>query len=130
MLGRWYDKRFLLMLVGMFACGCGAGDPPLVARGKPVAHWLQQLKNPSAKARKQAAFCLGLVGSKDAAAIPALTAALKDNDAEVRRSAVLALLNIGPSAMSAVSALERAKSDSDPAVRTDAAKAIRRIQRD
>jgi hypothetical protein len=118
----------LFILVVCFVSGCGGSDAPLVAKGKPVSHWLRELKSSSAKARKQAAFCLGLVGTKDEAAIPALTRALKDDDAEVRRTAILALLNIGPPAREAVPALEQARSDRDGQVRSYAAKAIQKIQ--
>jgi vesicle coat complex subunit len=127
MVGRHLHKTLFFTVVLCFTSGCGNGAAPVVARGKPVSHWLQELKSPSAKARKQAAFCLGLVGAKDEAAVPALTGAVKDEDAEVRRAAVLALLNIGPPARDAVPALERARNDVDAQVRSYAAKAIQRI---
>jgi len=120
-----------MLFLGVLSVMSGCGEnPPLIARGKPVSHWLNEIRSPSAKARKQAAFSLGLVGTRDAAAIPALTDALKDGDAEVRRSAVLALLNIGAPARDALPALERARSDSDARVRTYAAKAVPKIRGD
>jgi len=120
-----------VLLLGLLSVSSGCGEnPPLIARGKPVSHWLNEIKSPSAKARKQAAFSLGLVGARDASSIPALTDALKDSDAEVRRSAVLALLNIGTPARDALPALERARNDSDAQVRTYAAKAIPKIRGD
>jgi hypothetical protein len=118
---------FLVVGVLIFASGCG-DERPLVARGKPVSHWLNELKSPKAKSRKQAAFCLGLVGSRDAAAIPALIQTLKDDEAEVRRSVVLALLNIGPAAREALPALEQARRDADERVRSYVPKAIQKIQ--
>jgi HEAT repeat protein len=120
-------RGFLLVTTLVFIAGCD-GATPVIAKGKPVAHWLNELKSPQAKARKQAAFCLGLVGTKDAAAIPALIRALKDDAADVRRTVVLALLNIGPPARDALPALERALSDSDAQVRSYAPKAIQKIQ--
>jgi HEAT repeat protein len=111
-----------------FAWGCAGSEAPLVAKGKPVSHWLQELKSPSGKARRQAAFCLGLVGAKHEGAIPALTHALQDRDTEVRRAAVLALLNIGPPAREAVPALENIRNDQDAQVRSYVAKAVQRIR--
>jgi HEAT repeat protein len=111
------------------AAGCGKSEPPLTAGGRPVSHWLDELKKPDPKARKKAVRELGHVGPADPAAIPAVTAAVKDKDAAVRREAVLALLNLGPAARDAAAALaEAAKSDPDPAVRQDAAKALERIR--
>jgi HEAT repeat protein len=128
MVGRHLYKILFFTVVLCFTSGCGSTAAPLVAKGKPVSHWLQELKRPSAKARKQAAFCLGLVGSKDETAVLALTRAVKDEDAEVRRTAVLALLNIGPPAKDAVPVLERARNDTDAQVRSYAVKAIQRIR--
>jgi HEAT repeat protein len=108
--------------------GCGESGTPVIARGKPVAHWLSELKSPSAKARKQAVFSLGLVGVKDAAAVPAVIGALRDTDVEVRRTAALALLNIGPAANEAVPALEQAGNDPDAKVRSYARKAVEHIR--
>lgn len=109
-------------------CGCQGEQGPLLSHDKPVAHWLNELKKPDAKARKKAVVALGHVGKADAAAIPALTSALKDRDAGVRDQAVLALLNLGPDAKEAVPALTEAKNDPDGTVRSHASKALARIQ--
>jgi HEAT repeat protein len=77
-----------------------------MAHGKPVAHWVQALQDPSATVRKKAVNVLGNVGAVDPAVVPALARALKDRDVGVRRAAVLALLKIGPAARDVVPALK------------------------
>jgi HEAT repeat protein len=120
---------YLLALVfAILLSGCAKKHKPITANGKPVGHWLEELKNPDPKARKKAAVALGNVGRADPAAIPALIAVLKDRDATVRDSAVLALLNIGPKARDAIPALTEARYDKDATVRSHAVKAVERVQ--
>ncbi len=108
--------------------GCGKPQAPL-AGGKPVSHWVQALSDPDAKARQEAAFKLGNVGSSDASVIPALIGALKDSDARVRCEAILALLKSGRDAAAASDSLgELQMHDRDPKVREYAAKALQRLQ--
>jgi HEAT repeat protein len=107
--------------------GCGSSEP-LLSHGKPVDHWLQELKNPDVKARKKAVVALGHVGTSDDRAIPALIDAVKDKDAQVRSEAVLALMNLGPQARDAIPALQEAERDRDATVRSQATKALARIQ--
>jgi HEAT repeat protein len=107
--------------------GCGSGEL-LLSHGKPVDHWLQEMKNPDVKARKKAVVALGHVGTADERALPALIDALKDKDAPVRSEAVLALMNLGPQARDAIPALQEAERDRDASVRALAAKALARIQ--
>ena len=95
----WAASLCLLLL------GCSRPTDPLTSHGKPVAHWLEELKQPDAKARKKAVVALGAVGKADPAAIPALIAVVKDDrDGRVRNEAVVALLNIGPDAEDAIPA--------------------------
>jgi len=107
--------------------GCGGPPTPLKIHDKPVAHWLQALHDPDAKARRKAIEALSNVGSADPAVIPALIEALDDREAGVRGAAVLALLKIGPEASEAVPALRKAQKDKDVKVRTYATKALVRI---
>jgi HEAT repeat protein len=107
--------------------GCGKKEP-VQAYGKPVAHWLEELRKPNAKARKKAVLALGQIGTADPETIPALIAAVKDTDAMVKETAILALLHIGPPAKDAVPALIQTQSDPDPAIRAKAKKALDRIQ--
>jgi HEAT repeat protein len=119
----------LAALAGVFLLvGCATKDSgPLQSHGKPVGHWVAELKNPDPRARKKAVTALGHVGTADAAAMPALIGAVKDRDAEVRDQAVLALLNLGTDAKEAVPALTEACKDSNATVRAHAAKALERI---
>jgi HEAT repeat protein len=107
---------------------CNHKTQPLQSHGRPVSHWLEELKKPDPQARKKAITALGHVGKADPAAIPALIGALHDSDARVRDSAVLALLNLGSDAKEAVPALTDATKDKDATVRNHAAKALERIQ--
>lgn len=124
--------RYLVM-IGMaiflveWVSGCGPVRPTL-AGGKPVGHWVQALRNPDVKVRKQAAFKLGNVGPTDSAALPALMAALKDRDARVRREAILALVKCGPGAKDAIPELiEVHRKDRDAKVREYAEKALEKL---
>jgi hypothetical protein len=116
----------------LFALAIGGCQPkdlgPMLSHGRPVAHWVEQLKLADAKARKKAVAALGHVGTADRAVIPALIAAVKDRDAGVRDEAVLALLRIGPDAIDARSVLLEAERDPDHRVRASARKALQRIQ--
>ena len=124
-------RRFLFTLaipLVVLLGGCSKAQPPL-AGGKPVAHWVEALQSPDAKARKRAAFKLGNVGPADPAALPALIGALKDRDAGVRQEAILALLKCGPAAREAIPALsDLQKSAPDAQTRTYAAKALANLQ--
>ena len=111
----------------LLLAGCGHREP-VVAHGKPVDYWLQELGNADAHRRLKAVGALGDVGAADSRAIPALADAVKDRDAGVRDGAVLALLNIGPDARTAVPALKEAVNDPDPTVRSHAQKGLLRIQ--
>jgi HEAT repeat protein len=114
---------FLILLLS------GCGRPPTQAGGKPVSHWVEALRSPDAKLRKEAAFKLGNVGDTDPTALPAVIEALKDRDAAVRREAILALLKFGPAAQEAVPTLtELRERDRDPKVRSYAAKALEKLQ--
>lgn len=119
---------FLAIVVAPYLGGCEAKEQPVLSHGKPVEHWLAELRKSDPQSRKKAIIALGHVGASDAAAVPAIIEAVKDRDAKVRAEAVLALLNIGPSAADAIPALEEAQMDRDARVRDYAAKALKRIQ--
>jgi HEAT repeat protein len=109
-------------------CGCGSGQPP-PDTGARVRHWLETLRKPEAKLRKEAAFKLGNLGNTDPATVgPALTAALKDADPAVRCEVILALLKCGQAARDAVAELSQIqRQDDDARVRDYAAKALAKI---
>jgi HEAT repeat protein len=123
-----HPLRTLALLTGLAVAGCSKPAAPLTAGGRPVAHWLDELKKPDPKARKKAVRELGHVGKADPAAIPAVTGALKDSDAAVRQEACLALLNLGPDAADADAALAGATQDPDAKVREYAAEALAKVR--
>jgi HEAT repeat protein len=116
-------------MLGMvvLAGGCGKGPPALV-HGKPVAHWVEALKNPEARSRQKAVAALGNAGAADPQVVPALIGAVKDRDSRVRGAAVLALLKIGPAAREAIPVLREAQKDKSPQVGAYAAKALEKIE--
>ena len=119
-----------VLILGLAGTGAGCRERPklLTAHGKPVEHWLGQLRQPNPAERRQAVKVLGGVGKADPAVLPGLIEAVRDTDPAVRSEAVLALLRIGPDAREAVPALTEAQADPDPTVRAQAAKALERIQ--
>src|SRR5258707_15637257 len=94
----------IITCFALLACGC-ARTTPTLAGGRPVGHWVLELKSPDAKARRHATEKLGNVGPNDPAVLPALRAALDDGNAQVRATAILALMKCGPAARDAVPAL-------------------------
>jgi HEAT repeat protein len=119
-----------MLILAMLLAGTGCRNRPklLTAHGKPVMHWLAQLKQPDPGARKQAVKVLGGIGKADPAVIPGLIEALQDADPGVRSEAVLALLRIGPDAREAIPALTAAQTDRDATVACGAGKALARIR--
>jgi HEAT repeat protein len=118
--------RRLLVLV-LLACLSGCGKE----RATRVPHWIEALKAPDARLRRQAAFTLGNLATTDAGVVPALTAALKDADAGVRCEAILALVKCGPEARQAVPVLrELQRKDRDARVRSYASQALAKVTDD
>ena len=121
-------RLLTLVFLLLFLNGCGRSAPTL-AGGKPVSHWVEELHNPDAKLRKEAAFKLGNVGITDAQALPALLGALTDPDATVRCEVILALVKFGSAAREAVpKLLEYHEHDPDPKVREYAGKALAKVR--
>jgi len=109
--------------------GCSGKNEPVMSHGKPVAHWLEELKKSDPQARKKAVVALGHVGKADDAVIPALISVVtEDQNSAVRNEAILALLNIGTDAKDAVDALTQAQNDKDSTIRSNATKALERIR--
>jgi HEAT repeat protein len=113
----------------MVLCGCTQTPPPTLSGGKPVAYWLKALQSADAKARQEAVFKLGNVGSADPSAYPAVFGALKDSSAKVRREAVLSLMKFGDEARDAAPALRELERDPDATVRAYAAKALAKFDK-
>jgi HEAT repeat protein len=109
--------------------GCKGQLPP--DTGARVRHWIEALRGPDARLRKEAAFKLGNLGLTDpATVVPALTGALKDTDARVRCEAILALVKCGPAAREAMPALNDIRNDPDRQVRAYAGKALKKLRKE
>ena len=121
--------RLIVAAILVISLG-GCTTTPTPDSGARVRHWIETLRQPDAKQRKQAAFKLGNLGLTDpTTVVPALIGALKDEDAAVRSEAILALLKCGPAGKDALPALgEVRRKDSDAQVRSYAAKALAKIE--
>ncbi len=117
-----------ILVISLNGCSTGPAAPDTGAR---VRHWLEALRKPDARVRKEAAFKLGNLALTDPAPVVlALTAALNDPDAAVRCEAILALLKCGPAAGEATSRLTYAqRKDRDAKVRAYAAKALNTLSK-
>jgi HEAT repeat protein len=115
-----------ILFAAILVCLCGCAGTPTPDTGKRVQHWVEALRGPDARQRKEAAFKLGNLGRTDPDTIvPALIGALKDADAGVRCEAILALTKCGPAARDAGPTLaELRRRDPEARVRDYAAKAI------
>jgi HEAT repeat protein len=121
-------RRTAIVVLTIFAAGCGKAEPTRAA-GKSVSHWVNALRDPDAKVRKDAAFTLGNVGPADPAVVPALISALNDPDDGVRCQAIVGLVKCGPAAGDAIPALESVKrADRNPRVRTYAGQALEKLR--
>jgi HEAT repeat protein len=119
----------LLTAIAALALGGCTGQPTPEA-GVRVGHWVEALRAPDAKLRKEAAFKLGNLGLTDTErVVPALTGALRDVDAAVRREAIMALLKCGDRGKDAATAIaELEQRDPDPQVRIYARKALKKLR--
>ena len=117
-------RRVLVAVLLVVLSGCGQPQP------KPrVSYWVEALRKPDARVRKEAAFKLGNLGPTDPAVSPALIGALHDADAGVRCEAILALTKCGPGAQAAIPALAALQQqDPNARVRAYASKALQKIR--
>jgi len=121
-------RNLLFVILPLTLSGC-AKAPPTPDTDARVRHWIEALRQPDAKMRKEAAFKLGNLGLTDPpSVIPALTAALKDADGGVRCEAIRALVKLGPAAREALRQLNEVQQrDGDARVRACAARAVERL---
>ena len=120
--------RCLPVILIVVVVGCGQ-SPPETVHGKPVSHWLDELKKPDAKVRKKAVQALGSAASTLSEARAGLLVGLQDAEADVRYEACLAIVQLGAKTPAeAVPLLEKAAGDPDPRVKAAAAKALKRVQ--
>ena len=95
-------------------------------RGRPLAHYLAQLKSAaSAPERIGAIHAIGAFGSDAAGAIGPLTSALSDPDPEVRAAAANSLARTGVPPAATLQALTAALGDANERVRIQSALALK-----
>jgi HEAT repeat protein len=96
--------------------------------GHSRRYWIENLDNPDARIRQEAAFSLGATGEEAGEAVPALAAILLgDADGTVRCEAALALSKMHPASRTALPALSQALHDGEPGVRMYAAMTLFRL---
>lgn len=98
-----------------------ASNEPVVA-GKPLSHWVKDLKSKDVGRRRSAASFLGDAGNKHAVA--PLLEALKDQDVEVRVNAARSLGVVGPTVKETLQPLMGALHDPEDKVKAAAANAL------
>src|SRR5579864_9165985 len=108
------SKLSVLICATLSLYGCGK-EP--VFQGKPISHWISQLKDKDPEFRAEAARALANIGAEAKPAVLPLCEALKDKDERVRSQVAYTLACIGPEAKAARSALKQAMSDSSIRVR-------------
>lgn len=97
-----------------------------VYRGRPLSHYLAQLKNAaSAPERIRAIHAIGAFGFDATGAIGPLTSALSDPDPEVRAAAANSLAKTGIAPAATLQALTAALNDASESVRIQAALALK-----
>ena len=95
----------LVLIALQLALLSGCGGTGAGGNGAETSRWIQQLKDPAAQKRQQAAGALARSGPAAKAAVTPLTEALEDSDDYVRMYAAEALGQIGSEAAAAVPAL-------------------------
>ena len=111
-------------LLGCRKAARAGGNDKAVDTGR----WIEQLTDPAAGKRQEAAFSLANSAAAAKAALGPLTKALRDSDGEVRAQAAVALSKVGPDAGAAVPALiEMMKNDSSVTARSYATWALGEI---
>ena len=119
-------RRWLILCLLLTPTAC---KKETTVNGRPVSHWIRELKSPYPTARLNAANNLSLVGPEARPAVPGLIELLKDKDALVRFSAAQALAKFAADARAAVPLLEElADKDEHPAVRDQAQATLARIE--
>jgi uncharacterized protein (TIGR02996 family) len=129
-LRQWMGPKFenpVPALLAQLAKGRGVMAVRRAARyiGEPIVAGLAELlKHAEWYVRKQAAVCLGHIGPKAKAAIPALLAAMKDEHSAVRKAAAAAVTDIGADESAGTETLRDALNDTHHRVRQEAAKIL------
>jgi HEAT repeat protein len=114
-------------MASLLLSSCGKSQP-ILAGGKPLTYWVQNVSHPNKKVRKEAVAKLGNAGNLNPDVVPTLVSALGDVDAKVRCEAILALQKTGAASKQAAADLERlSQRDVDPKVREYASRALQKL---
>ena len=109
--------------------GCARDELQVLAGGRELETWIEEIHDPSPLARRKAVQKLGNVGD-DPDVAEALCEALQDSDAQVRRDAVFAVVKLAePGAEITARLGAMSQEDADPGVRDVAARAIAKMNR-
>ena len=107
---------FALILLSFPIAGIGAQE---TSDEKPIADWLETLKQPESEARLEALRAIQELGPEAEEAVPALVDTLGDGDVEIRAAAAEALGAIGPGAKAGIPALIEALTDRGVVIRAE-----------
>jgi len=100
--------------MALLSIGCGGGEPSF--KGRTVAEWMEDFKNPEYDVNRRAISAIVGIGEP---AVSSLTAGLKDEDRRIRVMALLALRELGPKGKAAIPALCALFDGSESALGTD-----------
>jgi HEAT repeat protein len=116
------------LVLGLLLSVAGCQQQPTF-EGRPLGHWVEQLKSRDYMTRMRAAHALMYLGPGAKKAIPDLITLLDDPEHLVRWSAATTLGGFGPDSRDAVPLLERlAEKDPNHAVREAAGQALKQIR--
>jgi HEAT repeat protein len=129
-------KRILGAVVvagAILTAGASAQTPTKVkepvSSGRPLSHWIADLKAQSPQTRNAAAYEIAGLGPAAVRAVPALIEALDDPEPVVRFPVTVALGEIGPGAKAAVPRLQQMMAEEiNDEIAASARRALRHIE--
>jgi HEAT repeat protein len=122
--------RIVMPFLVIFAGCAGKEAAPVLAGGREVKWWLEQLRDPRPGVRRQAVLKLGNVGDADPAVAGGLAVALQDADGLVRRDAVLAVAKLKSPSDALIAKLGiMSRGDREASVRELAERALAKLGR-
>jgi HEAT repeat protein len=125
---RVYPVATLLILLLAPGSSVAFVPGPLFS-GRGPAELAKCLKSRDVEVRRDAAFCLGVIGPRAAEALPAILRSLEDSDAEVRVHTIASIRGMGPAGGAALPVLAKLLEDEEPNVRRASAAALQGMGR-
>jgi HEAT repeat protein len=121
-----YRAGAIVLIPLLIVSGCNSEERgPLLAGGRDVKSWIDELHATKPQTRRQAVLKLGNVGEGDPAVVDGLTEALRDSDGLVRRAAIQAIAKLTKPSDAVLAQLKLMKEkDRDTVVRDYATKAL------